>query len=715
VALKIDALSMYGKLLQAFEDMVLPFCKPVLEFIVAQLGLHAKLFSGQSPLDPFEAMVLRELYAELISQSVDVCCSMVLVSPDALAQHAGPLFEHSCEAFKVVNDINCKYEIVELVAQMCLLGLKSGEEQTAEEDFLDFEMRKIQALDELQQEHASSNSASSSSATQTPAKLELDKPLWDGKGLKFTTLFSALEECVKLFEEEEYEDDIGEEEDGEDAESGDEDGEESSASDASMASFEPHHTKSLSGSKQTSSGQGSSQNDKDGQDNGANKRRQEESGAGTVIALLSGLSYTHFSESEHESCYKKVYSALLSKINKAFSKPDTYSKLPAMIDCLGQLLSNSSPALVRADYQNLTQLLENIMKTVRIWKSEDPSPFNRRAYGAIRAELVTAYAALLKADPISTLAQADHFMTAVTFLLADPSILADFAGSLVSIEASKKQEALAKLESGLLFKIIDSYLKELANPSASVSMKKVVMQSLGNLARQVGIIFVKMLEITIPVLLFLGRDVPDLAPAAITAVAQILFAIRGDAEAAKTYVQKSIDQAIAMVLQDILMSGFEVSTSTSKSVGAASEIVFNFSTKSRLDEDGEAEEDEEDEEMMAEDNIADLVYKGECFLAYVLHVPELLSIIGSIDNEVYFERIFSTLVEIEEKPSLFEEDSMLKMTAVDILTFMVEHIKQTHTKAHQQRALKAFQEADVPAFEEELEKSVARLEALNLK
>jgi hypothetical protein len=770
ITLKIDAISMYGKLLQAFEDMMLPYSTGILDFIVAQLDQHATLFSGQSTLDPFEGMVIRELYSELISQSVDVCCSMVLIAPEKLSEKASSLFERSASAMKIVNDINCKYELVELIAQMCLLGLKSGEEQTPEEDFLDFEMRRIQTEDEEAQKikkmktDSSSNTSNKDSALNSQSKMT--SPLWNVVGLSFELLSSTLSECTQLFEKEEYENDDEEDGEEEETEEDEESDEEFSKPSKSASSKTPTSTNGKAPSSSFAQSQSSapsfepvsaataspSKRDAQESSNASNqdesvKRRQEESGTGTVIALLAGMSYKYFSESEHATCFNLVHTALLSKISSAFSSPDTYSKLPSMLDSLAQLISSSSPSLISTHYSALASLLENIMKTIRIWKSEDPSPSKRRIYGAIRAELLPAYSALLRQDPVSTYRQADHFMTAVTFLLADPMILADFAGAIMSInqttsnqnsnntsiganssstttassssssieiDVKLKKEAKEKLENVLLFQIVDSYLKELGNAESSVSMKKTVMQSIGKLALGVGSSFAKMMQITVPVLLFLGRQAPDLAPAAITSVAQILYAVRSSKDEVTVYLQQGLDQAIAMVLQDIIMSGFELSSELKRASGKAADITFLFSAKERMvngDEEEDGEEDGEDE-FMQDDNLADVVYKGECFIAYILHVPELVAILSSTNKGSAFEWIYLTLVELEQKPTLFEEDCMLKMTAVDIIVFLIETIPQTHSSSHRDKAIQAFRDAGIDQFEEELEECISRLEQI---
>lgn len=742
VTLKIDAVSMYGKLLQAFEDMMLPYAAPILKFIVEQFELHASIVNGTASVDPFEAMVLRELYSEFISQSVDVCCSMVLISPHKLGEFAQTLFERCARTMKIVTDINAKYEIIELLAQLCLLALKSGEEQTPEEDFLDFEMRRIQAEDtELQElRNASSASSASSSTSSTAATLEqaiasyqakLSAPIWTFKGTSFENFHAALVECVNIFETEEYAAEPGEDDDESDDEEEESEFNSSAPATPSDAPATPSDAPTASSSAATASSSTSSapisaatsapsfevqkespskKIDKDaGEDSEGPKRAQDESGAATVIALMAGVSFKYFTAEEHATCFQLVHDALMKKIVNAFASSESYKRLPPMLDAFGQFLGGVSPALIAPKYQELTTLFEDIMKQVRIWKSEDPSPMRRRVYGAIRSELLPAYSALIRQDPASLLGQTEHFMSAVNFLLADPMVLAEFGSALVTIsDEAKRTEAKQILKDGLLFRIVDTYLRELSNPEASTGMKKVVMQSLGRLAMGTENLFAAMLPVTVPVLLFLGQQTPDLAPAAITASAQLVYAVRGDKESVKPYLVKAVDQAIAMVLQDIIMSGFELSSTAQKAT--SSEISFNFTTKSQPKDDEEDEEDEEDEdEMMQDDNLADLVYKGECFLAFILHVPEFVQILESIDNGAVFERIFTTLLEIEEKPALFEEDSMLKMTAVDILLFMVENIKRTHNKAHREKAVNAMKESGVEHFEEELDEAIARL------
>lgn len=732
VTLKIDAVSMYGKLLQAFEDLVLPYASPILKFIVEQLELHASIVSGTASIDPFEAMILRELYSEFISQSVDVCCSMVLISPHKLSEYAQSLFERCAHTMKITTDINCKYEIIELLAQLCLLALKSGEEQTPEEDFLDFEMRRIQAEDtELQQlrsESSSSDKANQATLAEAVAAYQkkLANPIWTFSGVSFDSFKSALTECVEVFEKEEYEREFEEEEDEEDEESGEDDEELSTASTAkktskkattasssaaessSAPSFEPQQASAARASASASDDKAASGENKEGAGD-ENKRPQDESGAATVIALLGGVSFKYFSAEEHATAFQLVYAALLKKINTAFASPDSYSRLPPMLDALAQFLAHSASSLVAPHYAELTTLFDTMMKETRIWKSEDPSPSRRRAYGAIRGELLPAYSALLRQDPVSLLAQTEHFMTAVNFLLADPMILAEFGSALVSItdNETKLAEAKALLKDGLLFRIVDTYLRELSNPEASVSMKKVVMQSLGRLAMGTGQVFAPMLAITVPVLLFLGQQVPDLAPAAITASAQLVYAVRTDKDAVEPFLMKAVDQAIAMVLQDIVMSGLELSATAQKA--SPSEITFNFATKTRLNDEEDAEDEDEELEMMQDDNLADIVYKGECFLAFVMHIPEFIEVLEKAANVNVFERIFTTLVEIEEKPTLFEEDTMLKMTATDILLYMVENVKRTHDKAHREKAVNAMRKSDVESFEEELEEAITRL------
>jgi len=753
ITLKIDAISMYGKLLQAFEDMVIPYSGAILDAIVSQLDQHTKLFNGDSSVDPFEAMVVRELYAELITQSVDVCGSMVLIAPEKLSEKAQVLFEHTAVTLKDVKDINCKYELVELIAQLCMLGLKSGEEQTPEEDFLDYEMRKIQSEDTELQELAKSQQGSSSasstaetSAVSEPFTSKMFKPLWNAESLSFDSLLSAITECRDLFAKEEYDQDDDDGEEDEEQEEGDNDDEDPThapspalkhPSGSTNAQSSPHGSSSPSHPEGSSNATAASDagdqtspsafepvsqaTKKEGplhqkhstSENGSGtlKRRQDESGTGTAIALLSGLSFACMTADQHAQCFHLVHSAMMAKINSAFASSDSYSKLPAMLDALTQFITSASPALVAPHYLALTTLLEDIMKAARIWKSEDPSPLRKRVYSAIRAELLPCYSAVLRQDPESTFAQIDHFMTATTFLLADPMIMADCAAALVSIRNPQQLEAArAKLSDGLLFKMVDSYLRELSNPEATLSMKKTVMQSIGKLAIGTDSLFGKMLEITIPVLLFLGRQVPDLAPTAITSVAQILYAVR-HVESAPQSLQKGIDYAIAMVFQFITMSGMELSTNIQKANPASLEITFNFATKERLvDEEEEAEEAEEAEEMMQEDNLADLVYKGECFLMYILHVPELVAILTRLEGPAAFERIFSALLELEEKPTLFEEDSMLKMTAVDIIIFMVEKISHLHSKAHRDKAVAILKDAGIEHFEHELDEAVARLE-----
>lgn len=721
VTLKIDAVSMFGKLLQAFEDLVLPWSKPVLEFVVAQLDANVSIINGTSTVDAFEAMIIRELYAEFISQSVDLCCSMVLISPKELAAHAKPLFERCSTNLKLVTDINCKYEIIELLSQMALLATKSGEEQTPEEDFLDFEMRRMQSVDELLQElkaeSSSSSSASSRSAAATQASLAqasekyqktLSAPIWPFEDISFDTLHSTLVECTDLFEKEEYENDIEDEmEENEEDEEDDEEEEETKRPRKSKPS--PAST-AASSSAPSFESQPNEAPKKNGNEN-ETKRRQDESGTATVIALLSSLSFRYFKPEEYTKCFELVHGALLKKINAAFSSSESYNRLPAMLDSLAQFLGAAPSALVAPHFAALTQLLESIMKQVRIWKSEDPSPLRRRTYAFIRSELLPAYSALIRQSPESLVGQTDHFMNAVNFLLADSMILAEFGSALASIkDEPKKSEAEKELSGGLLFKIVDAFLRELSNPEASVSMKKMVMQSMGRLATGTGALFAPMLQITVPVLLFLGQQVPDLAPAAITATSQLLLAVRSSAEMVTPFLIKGIDQAIAMVLQDIVMSGFELSSEAQKASGEASKITFNFAAKSRLEED-EDEEDAEDE-IAQDDNLADLVYKGECFLAFVMHVPEFVAILESTDNGAIFDRIFTSLLEIEEKPALFEEDSMLKMTGVDILLYMIESISRTHSKAHRDKAVTAMQGSGVEHFEEELEEAISRLKKL---
>lgn len=730
VTLKIDAVSMYGKLLQAFEDLVLPYASAILKFIVEQLELHASIVSGTASIDPFEAMILRELYSEFISQSVDVCCSMVLISPHKLSEFAQTLFERCAHTMKLTSDINCKYEIIELLAQLCLLALKSGEEQTPEEDFLDFEMRRIQAEDTELQQLRSDSSASKNASQATLAEAvaayqkKLNNPIWTLNGVSFESFKSALTECVEVFEKEEYEREYEGEEDEESEEDGEDDDEESkdstkkkaskkvttassSAADSSAApSFEPQQASAARAAGSSDDKTASEENKEASGDE--NKRPQDESGAATVIALLGGVSFKYFSAEEHATAFHLVFAALLKKIKNAFASSDSYNRLPPMLDALAQFLAHSASSLVTPHYAELTTLFDTIMKETRIWKSEDPSPSRRRVYGAIRGELLPAYSALIRQDPVSLLAQTEHFMTAINFLLADPMILAEFGSALVTIsDETKLAEAKTLLKDGLLFRIVDTYLRELSNPEASVSMKKVVMQSLGRLAMGTKEVFAPMLAITVPVLLFLGQQVPDLAPAAITASAQLVYAVRAEKDAVEPFLMKAVDQAIAMVLQDIIMSGLELSSTAQKV--SPSEIHFNFATKTRLNDEEAAEEEEEELDLMQDDNLADIVYKGECFLAFVMHIPELIEVLERAQNSNVFERIFTTLVEIEEKPTLFEEDTMLKMTATDILLYMVENVKRTHDKAHREKAVNAMRKSDVESFEEELEEAITRL------
>jgi hypothetical protein len=726
VTLKIDAISMYAKLLQAFEDMMTPFSAGILDFIVAQLDQHALHFSGKSGLDPFEAMVLRELYSELISQSVDVCCSMHLVAPEKLSEKAKALFERSAAALKIVTDINCKYELIELLARVCLLGLKSGEEQTAEEDFLDFEMRRLQMEDTELQERKKSSTTAQASLTK------MSSPLWKIEGLSFQVLFDTLQTTIELFDKEEYNNDDLEDGEGEESEE-DEEGDEmemsaprgakprqvaGSSAQKSRTSPSPNVQASSSTEpafevveKQPSSS--AAKRDASNDEGATEKRDQDESGSATVIALLVSLSAKCFSPAEHSACFDLAYASLMKKILSAFSSSETYGRLPAMLDPLAQLVQTSESSLVELCYDALVSQLEEMMKTMRVWRSEDPSPARRRVYDYVRGELLQTYSALLKACPVATVKQSDHFLK-VSNLFADPMLLAEF-GVAVAKGAQIMQNGARLEEGGLLFTIVDSYLKELSNSEASTSMKKVVIQSMGKLAIGAGKAFSKMLPVVVPLFLFLGRQNPDLAPATITSLAQILTgvvdALDTQKEPIMEHVQQCIDQAIAMVIQDIIMSGFEISSSLKTAIGKASEISFQFATKQAnksVSEEGEEDEEDGEDEFMQDDNLADVVYKGECFLAYLLH---LTPIAHSLPKTT-IEAIFLTLLELHQKPTLFEEDSMLKMTAVDILIFLVESIPLTHTKSHRERAIQSFKEADIEEFEEEVEVAIKRLQDL---
>lgn len=120
LTLRLEALALSIKHLQAFEVNMNPFIPTVLASVPNILGQFLKVFPTISTNTTSN---MYRLYIEMISQSSHLCSFLFQVNKELLANGASTILQPACDVFLLDLEPHYKYELLELLGHLLLLSV----------------------------------------------------------------------------------------------------------------------------------------------------------------------------------------------------------------------------------------------------------------------------------------------------------------------------------------------------------------------------------------------------------------------------------------------------------------------------------------------------------------------------------------------------------------------------------------------------------------
>lgn len=642
--LQTAALSLATKISQALEAEAEEFVDKVIDFVTAKIKLyHTKLTSGTA-LTPAAA----ETWKAFFHQAGEYIVTLVSISPDTIAAHCVKFFPTICALLSISP---LKAQLMDMLGHTSMLAIKAAVDEAGEDDDDDDDDDDEEDDDEDDEKQATDFLEQKLVIAQLNAEGGDEPPfVITPAELPFASLKSVTAECIKLFEEW--------------FATGSEDFESASA----------------------------------------------------ILGVTTALSAQRFSKEEHVEIFGVALPPLLAKMKQTTGNVE-WTRMKEVVTSVRDILRHAHPEAFRPFYAETFETLRKLQLAIKDWVKAHGAKKNKKTYNSFRTAMLRCVGAVIAKDPQSIVPFAGTFMTEVAPVFADPMVLAHFVSSLAAV--ADNAQIQADLKDKYLPEVMKQFLGELRKDTISKYVRELIIDSVSRVGLKVGALFEPYFEETHK-LLIKSIEIEDneYAEKSINGIAMLFEGCRTKPEALKKAIPATLEE-----LEKILKLEFDLSKmlageeddeddddddddapagkfgfGAKKAGGAAAGGKGGFGKIAHADEEDE-EDDEFDDDMGGVDVVVRLQHKALLALQFFCQEQPLVEafVAGAAANKL--EELFNMLLGKLVAVSYFEDDFILKIPQVSILSTLFQKVPSLRNAENKEKLAKAFASLELD-FEE---------------
>lgn len=130
LTLKLEALALSVKHIQAFEMLMNPFVPVIVDFVLRTFLSFEEVYPKLNQDGSANSL---SLYMEMISQSTHFCSFLYQINKNLLAQHAGSLIQPASTVFLSDIQPRYKYDLIEMIGHLLLLSTLTEKEHNEDD------------------------------------------------------------------------------------------------------------------------------------------------------------------------------------------------------------------------------------------------------------------------------------------------------------------------------------------------------------------------------------------------------------------------------------------------------------------------------------------------------------------------------------------------------------------------------------------------------
>lgn len=447
-----------------------------------------------------------------------------------------------------------------------------------------------------------------------------------------------------------------------------------------------------------------------------------ESGS-AILGVTTALSAQRYTEEQHIEIFGLALPPLLAKMKETSGNVD-WTRMKEVVTSVRDILRHASPKAFRPFFAETFETMRKLQLSIKDWIKAHGAKKNKKIYNSFRTSMLRAFGAVLSKDPESVVSVASTFLTEVAPVFADPMILAHFVGSLGSLKDNAQVQT--DLKDKYLPEVMKQFLGELRKETISKYVRELIIDSVSRVGLKVGALFEPYFEETHKLLVkCIEIEDNEYADKCINGIAMLFDGCKSKPEIVKKAVPATLDE-----LEKILKLEFDLS----KMLAGAEEDdeddeddddepagkFGGFGAKKAgakgfgkiADEEEDEEDDEFDDDMGGVDVVVRLQHKALLALQYFCKEAELTEALVSGAAPEKLSALFDMLLGKLTAVSYFEDDFILKIPQVAILSTLVEKVPSLRTPENKKKLTEAFSHLEVDF--EELQEAQDKLEKLTL-
>ncbi|XP_049849910.1 uncharacterized protein LOC126320458 [Schistocerca gregaria] len=644
--LKLSMMALVTKILYSRRDYMLKYGESVLSFLMSQepFRISEDGMDYNSSSNTQEAVrgpgneETEQLCNDFVRSSIEFLMDFAAVTLDPIVSHAPELFLSAHRIFKDKRYQQSQYEVLQLIDQLASLTFEGRTED--EEDFLDTKIRGL--------------------LFQNCEEAKKEKSQWAasaGREISFDVVMNILINISTLFDEVDKE-------------------------------YEQIDTNCLSTLKE----------EEELTDDLVFVHLEI---LQTAVSTLVGMTKAYFGLREHELTFEFIWSVLSAKLT-AYKKESSFDKMTNAYNTLSRILPYTHEDIVSEVYEDIYHGLEDAIVNAERWAHEKCPYVSERnqIYTNLLDAATECYATLFRSQPVLSWKKRDHFSKKLSPFFDNMMIVADYISALENLPAECSEEVSATLSRTVLPETVRRCFNWLTFNKGTKG-RAAVIRALGIVAQHSGKLFEPFVAAVTSRLtqLLEDEDFEICGMSIITTLAQVLYAIR-QTELIGTYLEPITRSVIDQVGSAFVEYAGRAKTDCEGSDEESDEE--STEGDEEYDEDSEEEDDESTDEKEDEMNhIAEFVHKGFSYLYFIMSTKELVETIEKSEPNLV-EEIFLLLLTFIQDPIIYDEDTVLKMTAAKIVPYMVANLSSIHNKTFQERALNALAVLEDSLGEEQL-------------
>jgi hypothetical protein len=446
-----------------------------------------------------------------------------------------------------------------------------------------------------------------------------------------------------------------------------------------------------------------------------------ESGS-AILGVTCALSAQRYTEEQHIEILGLSLPPLLAKMKE--TNGVDWMRMKEVVTSVRDVLRHAAPKAFRPFFAETFETMRKLQLAIKDWIKAHAAKKNKKTYNSFRTAMLRAFGAVIAKDPESVVAVSGNFLTEVAPVFADPMILAHFVGSLAAVKDNAQIQA--DLKDKFLPEVMKQFLGELRKETISKYVRELIIDSVSRVGLKVGALFEPYFE-EAHKLLIKCIDIEDneYADKSINGIAMLFEGCRTKPEVVKKAVPATLAE-IEKILKlefDIskMLAGEEDDEDDDDDDEPAGKFGFGakkagkggFGAAARGGADEEDEEDEEfDDDMGGVDVVVRLQHKALLALQFFCQEEPLAEALVAGSSEDKLKELFEVLIGKISAVSFFEDDFMLKIPQVAILSTLIQKVPAIRTADNKKKLAEAFGKLEIDF--EELQEAQDMLEKLTL-